>query len=284
MAKINLLPWRAERRKQRQQEFMTMLGVASAAAVLISLLIVLFYNGKIEGQNNRNQYLTNEIKALDKQISEIAELDKKKAGLLKRKQVIEELQASRSQMVHLFDELARTIADGTQITSIRQNGTEMTLLGRAQSNARVSTYMRNLDVSGWMGDPDLSIIEMRGADAGLPNEFSLKVKLKNPNDASATGAPADTQVAAPPPDPLAAPAVADPAAATTTAPAPAEVAPAGAAPAAPVGAAPAEPALITPVPAGAAPAAPATTTPPTTPPATPAPTTTPTAATAGGQP
>ena len=178
MAKINLLPWRAERRKQRQKEFMTMLGVASAAAVLISLLIVFSYNAWISAQETRNQYLTDQIASLDKQIAEIAELDKKKAGLLKRKQVIEELQASRSQMVHLFDELARTISDGTQIQSIAQNGTEMTILGRAQSNARVSTYMRNLDASGWMGNPDLSVIELTGADPGLPNAFSLKVTLK----------------------------------------------------------------------------------------------------------
>lgn len=265
MAKINLLPWRAERRKQRQQEFLTMLGVASAAAVLISLLIVMYYNGQIDGQNNRNQYLTDQITALDKQISEIAELDKKKAGLLKRKQVIEELQASRSQMVHLFDELARTIADGTQITSIAQNGAEMTLLGRAQSNARVSTYMRNLDVSGWMGNPDLSIIELRGSDPGLPNEFSLKVQLKNPNDpaqaAAAAAAAAQDPAAPPPPDPLApaatgaaAPAVADPAAAPGAAPATAPAtgtAPATTAPAAPA------PATTTPAPAPTTPPAPA---------------------------
>lgn len=188
MATINLLPWRAERRKQRQQEFLTMLGVASAAAVLVVLLIVLSYNAWISAQERRNQYLTDQISALDKQLAEIAELDKKKAGLLKRKQVIEELQASRSQMVHLFDELARTIADGTQITSIAQNGTEMTILGRAQSNARVSTYMRNLDASGWMGNPDLAVIELRGTDPGLPNEFSLKVTLKNPNDPNAPAA------------------------------------------------------------------------------------------------
>ena len=222
MAKINLLPWRAERRKQRQQEFLTMLGVAAAAAVLISLLIVAYYMGQIDGQNNRNQYLTDQIAALDKQLVEIAELDKKKAGLLKRKQVIEELQASRSQMVHLFDELARTIADGTQITSIQQNGAEMTLLGRAQSNARVSTYMRNLDVSGWMGNPDLSIIELRNSDPGLPNEFSLKVQLKNPNDpaqaAAAAAAAAQDPAAPPPPDPLA-PAVAEPGAAPAATPA-----------------------------------------------------------------
>ena len=261
MAKINLLPWRAERRKQRQQEFLTMLGVASAAAVLISLLIVMYYNGQIDGQNNRNQYLTDQITSLDKQIAEIAELDKKKAGLLRRKQVIEELQASRSQMVHLFDELARTIADGTQITSIQQNGAEMTLLGRAQSNARVSTYMRNLDVSGWMGDPDLSIIELRGTEPGLPNEFSLKVKLKNPNDpaqaAAAAAAAAQDPAAPPPPDPLA------PAATDATAPAaPAATDPAAAPGASPAtGTAPATTAPATPAPATATPA-PAPTTPP----------------------
>lgn len=250
MAKINLLPWRAERRKARQQEFLTMLGVAAAAAVLVSLLIVMYYIGQIDGQNNRNTYLTNEIVKLDAKIKEIAELDKKKAGLLKRKQVIEELQASRSQMVHLFDELARTIADGTQITSLQQNGPEMTLLGRAQSNARVSTYMRNLDASGWMGNPDLAIIELRGSDPGLPNEFRLKVSLKNPNEAPAGGAPADSaavegSVAVPGETPV----TEVPPAAT---PAPATPAPATSAPA----------------PETASPPAPATSTPePTTPPA-----------------
>jgi type IV pilus assembly protein PilN len=260
MAKINLLPWRAERRKQRQQEFMTMLGVAAVAAVLISLLIVLYYNAKIDAQEQRNQYLTDQIASLDKQIAEIAELDKKKAGLLRRKQVIEELQASRSQMVHLFDELARTISDGTQIQSIAQNGAEMTILGRAQSNARVSTYMRNLDASGWMGSPDLSIIELRSADPGLPNEFSLKVQLKNPNDPNATGpagvAAAETAAAPPMPSaplPVVDPGapVVDPAAAPPAAPA-TTTAPAGTVPAAPAPA---------PAPASDAPA-PAPTTPP----------------------
>ena len=260
MAKINLLPWRAERRKQRQQEFMTMLGVAAAAAALISLLIVLYYNGQIDGQNNRNQYLTDQIASLDKQIVEIAELDKKKAGLLKRKQVIEELQASRSQMVHLFDELARTIADGTQIISLAQNGTEMTILGRAQSNARVSTYMRNLDASGWMGSPDLSVIELRATDPGLPNEFSLKVTLKNPNAEPAVAGgttPAATDAAAlpaPVPDAaLAAPADSAPAA---TPAAPAGTAPAGTTPA------PAAPPATNTAPTAPASAAPAPTTPP----------------------
>ena len=254
MAKINLLPWRAERRKQRQQEFLTMLGVASVAAILISLMIVMYYSGQITGQENRNKYLTDQIAQLDSQIKEIAELDKKKADLLRRKQVIEELQASRSQMVHLFDELARTIADGTQITSVQQNGTSMTILGRAQSNARVSTYMRNLDVSGWMGNPDLSVIELRGANAGLPNEFSLKVTLKNPNDPNAKAEDATSGEAAAPAAAAPLPAVADPgtpAAAASPAPASTSTSAAPAVPAA--GSAPAPAPATTPAPAPAQP-------------------------------
>ncbi|HBD19889.1 MAG TPA: fimbrial protein [Arenimonas sp.] len=180
MARINLLPWRAERRKQRQKEFMTMLGLAAGAALLLSFLIVMYYNGQIEGQQNRNEYLRDQIKLVDEQIKEIETLDKKKANLLARKQVIEELQASRSQMVHLFDQLVRTIPEGVRLNSIAQSGQSLTLTGQAQSNARVSSYMRNLEESGWMANPDLSIIEAKGDDKGLPNAFTLKVKLQTP--------------------------------------------------------------------------------------------------------
>ena len=180
MARINLLPWRAERRKQRQKEFMTMLGLAAGAALLLSFLIVMYYNGQIEGQQNRNEYLRDQIKLVDEQIKEIEALDKKKANLLARKQVIEELQASRSQMVHLFDQLVRTIPEGVRLSSIAQSGQSLTLTGQAQSNARVSSYMRNLEESGWMANPDLSIIEAKGDDKGLPNAFTLKVKLQTP--------------------------------------------------------------------------------------------------------
>lgn len=223
MARINLLPWRAERRKQRLQEFYSMLGMAALAGALISLMIWLYYSGQIDGQNNRNRYLEEQIKVVDKQIAEIQELDKKKERLLRRKEVIEQLQASRSQMVHLFDELARTIADGARITAIKQSGQTLTLEGRAQSNARVSSYMRNLDASGWMGKSDLSIIEAKSGDKGLPYEFTLKVTLKNPSDeaakaadaaaaaATATAAPADGSAPATPP--AAPPAQAAPAAA-----------------------------------------------------------------------
>ncbi|HEX4852560.1 PilN domain-containing protein [Arenimonas sp.] len=190
MARINLLPWRAERRKQRQKEFVSMLGLAAVVALLLSFLIVMYYSGQIEGQQNRNEYLRQQIVLVDQQIKEIEELDKKKANLLARKQVIEQLQASRSQMVHLFDELVRTIPEGVRLTSIKQNGQSLTLEGRAQSNARVSSYMRNLESSGWMASPDLSIIEAKGEDKGLPNMFSLKVTLKNPSAVEEEAAPA----------------------------------------------------------------------------------------------
>lgn len=183
MARINLLPWRAERRSLRQKEFMGMLGLAAGAALLLSFLIVMYYNGQIEGQQNRNNYLTAQIALVDEQIKQIEELDKKKANLLARKQVIEQLQASRSQMVHLFDELVRTIPEGVRLNSIKQSGQTLTLDGFAQSNARVSSYMRNLQDSGWMTNPDLTIIEAKGTDKGLPNVFTLKVTLKSPSSA-----------------------------------------------------------------------------------------------------
>ncbi|MFT3755028.1 MAG: PilN domain-containing protein [Pseudoxanthomonas sp.] len=191
MARINLLPWRAERRAARQKEFYTMLGFAALAGVALSVLIWLYYGQQISGQNTRNEFLRGEITQLDTQIKEIEELDKKKGRLLARKKVIEELQANRSQMVHLFDSLVRTIPDGVSLTNIKQEGDLLTLEGRAQSNARVSSYMRNLETSGWMAKPDLAVIEAKnednkvatpgGVSRALPYVFSLQVRLANPN-------------------------------------------------------------------------------------------------------
>ena len=237
MARINLLPWRAERRRQRQKEFMAMLGVSAAAAVVVSFLIWMFYNGQIDGQKERNDYLRGQITQLDAKIEEIKQLDLKKQKLLARKDVIEKLQANRSQMVHLFDSLVRTIPDGVTLTSIQQNGEMLTLKGRSQSNARVSTYMRNLEGSGWMTSPELSVIEARGDNKGLPYEFDLSVKLANPNapvDANNDGVPdAPVTPVATPVDvtaPAAAGTAAAPAAGTAPAPTPA-TAPAAPAPA-----------------------------------------------------
>lgn len=192
MARINLLPWRAERRKQRQQDFVKILGLTVIAAIGLAFLIITYHNGQIEGQGERNAFLQAEIAEVDKAIAEIEELDRQKDRLLARKEVIEQLQANRSQMVHLFDSLVRTIPDGAVLTSIKQDDQLLTLNGRAQSNARVSTYMRNLEGSGWMTSPELSIIEAKGEDKGLPYEFSLQVKLANPNapkDADGDGIP-----------------------------------------------------------------------------------------------
>ncbi len=156
-------------------------------------------------------------------------------------------------MVHLFDSLVRTIPDGAVLTAIKQDAETLTLEGRAQSNARVSTYMRNLEVSGWMTKPDLSIIEAKGNEKGLPYEFKLQVKLANPNapkDEDGDGfpdAPAPGDAAAMPADGTAAPA-------GTTAPA---AAPAGTAPAAPADAKPGAAPATTPAKPAPAPAQPA---------------------------
>lgn len=198
MARINLLPWRAERRKQRQKEFGIMLGLSALGGVLGALLLLFWYNARIDNQNERNAYLKDQIAQVDTQIKEIEALDKQKDRLLARKRVIEELQANRSQMVHLFDSLVRTLPDGVALTSIKQDGQTLTLGGRSQSNARVSTYMRNLEGSGWMTRPELNIIEAKEGNPGLPFEFTLQVQLASPNtpaDGTAVPAPAATGAA-----------------------------------------------------------------------------------------
>jgi type IV pilus assembly protein PilN len=210
MARINLLPWREERRAQRRKEFLAMLGLAALAGVVLSFLVISWHGAQIDGQNERNEYLRTQIQSLDTQIKEIERLDEQKARLLARKEVIEQLQASRSQMVHLFDSLVRTIPDGVVLTSIRQEGQKLTLEGRSQSNARVSTYLRNLESSGWMTNPELAIIEAREGEPGLPFTFRLTVTLANPNaprdedgdgipDAPAAPVPAATAADAMPP-------------------------------------------------------------------------------------
>jgi len=185
MAKINLLPWRAERRKLREREFYGMLGAAAVAAVVALGLAIFWMNARIDNQNERNTYLQNEIKEVDKKLTEIKELDKTRSKLLARKQVIEQLQADRSQMVHLFDDLVKTIPDGVRLTQMKQSGDMLTLEGVAQSNASVSTYMRNLEASPWIGHPELGKTEAKRDGAGekrMPYVFTLNVKLRKPAD------------------------------------------------------------------------------------------------------
>ncbi|MCC7097743.1 MAG: PilN domain-containing protein [Thermomonas sp.] len=245
MARINLLPWREERRKARQKEFVGMLVLSALAGVLLTGLVYTFYSGRIANQNSRNDYLRSEIASVDARIAEIKHLDEEKANLMQRKQVIEQLQANRSQMVHLFDSLVRTIPDGVALTAIKQEGNILTLTGRSQSNARVSAYMRSLESSGWMTHPDLNVIEAKDGNPGLPYEFSLKVTLVDPN------APKDEDAQGGDSAPAAAPAGAPAAAPAAPAAAPAAPAAAPAVPAAAPAAAPAKPAAPAAAPAAA---------------------------------
>ncbi|MEO8671836.1 MAG: PilN domain-containing protein [Tahibacter sp.] len=190
MARINLLPWRAERRKVREREFYMMLATAAAAGIGAFLAAMFWMDARIENQVDRNTYLQTEISEVDKKIEQIKELDKARSKLLARKQVIEQLQANRSQMVHMFDELVRTIPDGARMTTLKQAGDVLTLEGVAQSNASVATYMRNLEASPWLGHPDLKKTEAKqgtGADKRMPYEFSLDVKLRKPQGENGEG-------------------------------------------------------------------------------------------------
>ncbi len=216
MANINLLPWRAERRKQREREFYMMLAGTAIAALAVLFAAIFWMSHLIGDQNDRNAYLQREIKALDKKIEEIQDLDRKRSALLTRKEIIEQLQSNRSQMVHLFDEMVKTIPDGTRLSTMKQAGDMLTLEGVAESNSRVATYMRNIDASPWMGRSDLRKIENKSGtkdvEQKMPFVFSLDVRLRKPEaakDEDGDGLP-DEPVDAPTGAPAAAPAAANP--------------------------------------------------------------------------
>ncbi|MEI7035709.1 PilN domain-containing protein [Fulvimonas yonginensis] len=189
MAHINLLPWRAERRKQREREFFMQLGAAFVAGLLVMLLWVFWMNLRIDNQNERNAYLQGEIKQLDERIAKIKDLDRVRQRLLARKEIIEQLQANRSQMVHLFDEMVKTIPTSVRLTSMKQKGDDMVLSGVAQSNASVAEYMRNLDASPWMGGADLDKTENKYPGGRMPYTFGLGVKLTRPSLEEASKTP-----------------------------------------------------------------------------------------------
>ena len=179
MPRINLLPWREAERKQRRQEF----GVGAVAALMLAGVIAFGVNWQmgaaIDSQNERNQYLKTEIANLDKQIAEILDLEQRKQRLESRIQVIEQLERSRPEIVHVFDQIVRTLPDGVYLTGIKQTERRLTLKGVAQSSTRVASYMRNLDASEWLTDPSLDILETKGAgDTG--SEFTLNASQENP--------------------------------------------------------------------------------------------------------
>jgi|TARA_R110002096_G_scaffold196966_2_gene380013 type IV pilus assembly protein PilN len=172
MAKINLLPWREELRKEKQTDFLILLGVGVVVSLLTMATVHFTIDGLIAQQDSRNRFLQKETAVLDKKIKEIKELEKTKSKLLARMEVIQRLQSSRPEIVHMFDQLAKTVPEGVYLTRFKQSGNRLSIEGSAQSNTRVSAYMRSLEASPWLKGADLNVIRSRGVDA---NNFTLKV-------------------------------------------------------------------------------------------------------------
>ena len=180
MAHINLLPWREELRKQKQREFGLMAVGGVVIAGLIVLLSHLHVDGMINDQNQRNAFLQNEITILNQRIGRIQELEAMKQDLLARMNVIQQLQSSRPESVHLMDELVRTQPDGVYLNKFIQKGKKLTMKGVAQSNARVSDYMRNIDSSEWFTGPRLDLIRTTEVNRRRIADFTLRGNQKAP--------------------------------------------------------------------------------------------------------
>jgi type IV pilus assembly protein PilN len=159
MPRINLLPWREQQRRERKLAFFVALGVAAGAAAVVAFAAYLMLGAMIDAQDQRNERLKGEIKVLDKQIEEINDLEAQKQRFIARMQIIEKLQRSRPEVVHLFDELVKAMPDGTYLTSIKETGTKLKFEGIAQSSTRVSTLMRNISASQWLRNPELEVVE-----------------------------------------------------------------------------------------------------------------------------
>ena len=178
MTRINLLPHREERRKRARQHFFILAGGAAVIGVLIVVVMHGYYATRIETQNERNKFLKNEIVKLDKDIAEIKKLRDEIAALLARKQVIETLQADRAQTVHLLDELVRQTPEGVYLKSVKQTGMAIALTGYAQSNARVSNLMRNIEASPYLERPQLIEVSATTVDRKRVSQFSMNLALK----------------------------------------------------------------------------------------------------------
>lgn len=159
MANINLLPWREEQRKELTQSFLIAMGLSVAVVAATVFAVNIFIGNSIDYQISRNDTLKAEIKRLDIALRQIATLESTKEKLLSRMEVIQSLQQTRPQIVHLFDELVRTVPEGIYLNSIKQSGKNLTIDGVAESNGRVSAYMRNIDASDWMSTPKLKVIK-----------------------------------------------------------------------------------------------------------------------------
>lgn len=178
MIRINLLPHREQRRRERRQQFYALLGLMALLGCAIGLLVHLIIGGYVDAQENRNAVFKAEIARLDKDIAEIKRLQEQIDALLARKKVIESLQSYRADTVHVFNELARLMPEGVLLTSLKQTGLKIELKGRAQSNARISTLMRNLDGSPYLESPQLVEIKAASVDNRRVGEFVLNVSIE----------------------------------------------------------------------------------------------------------
>ncbi len=161
MAHINLLPWREEQRQEQTRQFATVTVLSMALTAAIIFVVHVAFNNQIEHQKLRNKMLQTEIETLDASLEQIDTLESTKEQLLARMDVIQSLQQQRPQIVHLFDDFVRTVPEGIFLTSIKQNAEQLTIKGVAESNGRVSAYMRNIDASEWMATPKLKVIETK---------------------------------------------------------------------------------------------------------------------------
>ena len=180
MAKINLLPWREQRREQQRKEFLAVLGAVAAAGVLVLVIGHLLVNGQIDYQNERNQYLKTHISALDKQVAEIKELQTRRNQLIDRMKVIQDLQGTRPVIV-------RTLPDGVYFRGMERTGQTITIRGTAESNNRVSSLMRRLDASDWFSEPTLKGVKANPSFGEQANDFDLTVKVSMPGATAEDG-------------------------------------------------------------------------------------------------
>lgn len=196
MTRLNLLPWREMRRKTQDTQ---LISVAVGSGVLMLAIVGFVWlqlGAMIEHQDRRNAFLNQEIKKVEEELKEIKELEKRRDDLISRMNVIEQLQLDRTRIVHVFDDLVRKLPEGVYLTTLKQAGTSFTISGVAQSNARVSAFMRNLDSSEWFVNPDLDVINVAAKGNDRLSQFTLRVhqkikpkEIKDASGATPAGAP-----------------------------------------------------------------------------------------------
>ncbi len=193
MAKINLLPWREELRKQKQKDFLNSMALSVLVGIIILSLVHTYIGGLKAYQEQRNQILQNEIALLDKKIVDIKNIEEKKRKLLAKIDLIQKLQESRPEIVHLFDEIPKTTPDGVFLTKLTQTGSELIFEGKSQSNARISAFMRAIEASPWLQTPTLNVIQSPvkqssdKVETEQLSDFTLHAKQGKQNAETETG-------------------------------------------------------------------------------------------------